>query len=44
MVTEQYGAEVENVRDRYYRFRDSLFAAYFVAKPKQFGGAEATTS
>jgi Cdc6-like AAA superfamily ATPase len=36
LVTDEYGGEVEKVRDRYYRFRDSLFAAYAVARPTQF--------
>ncbi len=33
-VTEDYGAEIEKVRDRYYRFKDSLFAAYVRARPR----------
>lgn len=33
LVSEQYGAEIENVRERYYRFIDSLFAAYVLARP-----------
>jgi Cdc6-like AAA superfamily ATPase len=37
LVTDEYGAEVEKLRERYYRFRDSLFAAYVVARPRQFG-------
>lgn len=36
LVTEDYGAEVEKVRERYYRFRDSLFAAYALARPRQY--------
>ena len=36
LVTDEYGAELERVRERYYRFRDSLFAAYVVARPRQF--------
>src|SRR5690606_20715362 len=28
LVTEDYGAELIKVRDRYYRFKDSLFRAY----------------
>jgi Cdc6-like AAA superfamily ATPase/transposase len=39
LVTEEYGAELEKVRERYYRFRDSLFAAYVLARPQQFPGA-----
>ena len=27
LVTEEYGAEIEKLRDRYYRFHDSLFAS-----------------
>ena len=33
LVTEEYGGEVEKVRDRYYRFHDSLFATYVKARP-----------
>ena len=33
LVTEEYGEELEKVRERYYRFRDSLFAAYVLARP-----------
>ena len=36
LVTDEYGAEIETVRERYYRFKDSLFAAYSLARPKQF--------
>jgi Cdc6-like AAA superfamily ATPase len=36
LVTEEYGAEVEKVRERYYRFNDSLFAAYCLARPRLF--------
>ncbi len=36
LVTEDYGAEIEKVRERYYRFKDSLFAAYVLARPPQF--------
>jgi Cdc6-like AAA superfamily ATPase len=34
LVTEEYGAEIEKLRERYYRFRDSLFAAYVRARPR----------
>jgi len=34
LVTEEYGAEIEKVRERYYRFHDSLFAAYVRARPR----------
>ncbi|KOH45996.1 nSTAND1 domain-containing NTPase [Sunxiuqinia dokdonensis] len=33
MVTEDYGAEIIKVRDRYYRFKDSLFLTYVKARP-----------
>ncbi|PRY84477.1 hypothetical protein [Mongoliibacter ruber] len=33
LVTEDYGAEIVKVRERYYRFRDSLFATYVKARP-----------
>jgi hypothetical protein len=36
LVIHEYGAELEKVRERYYRFRDSLFAAYVLARPRQF--------
>lgn len=36
LVTEEYGAEIEKIRERYYRFKDSLFAAYVKARPRQF--------
>jgi hypothetical protein len=39
LVTDEYGAEVEKVRERSYRFRDSLFAAYALARPRQFEDA-----
>ncbi len=38
LVTEQYGAELENLRERYYRFKDSLFCAYIRARPRMFAG------
>jgi hypothetical protein len=38
LVTAEYGAEIEKVRERYYRFKDSLFAAYVSARPRQFSG------
>jgi hypothetical protein len=34
LVTEEYGSEVEKLRERYYRFHDSLFAAYVRARPR----------
>ncbi|HHB74913.1 MAG TPA: hypothetical protein ENK84_00005 [Desulfobulbus sp.] len=36
LVIEDYGAEIEKVRERYYRFKDSLFATYVLARPPQF--------
>jgi Cdc6-like AAA superfamily ATPase len=36
LVTEEYGAEIEKVRERFYRFKDSLFIAYINARPRQF--------
>jgi Cdc6-like AAA superfamily ATPase len=38
LVTDDYGAELEKVRERYYRFHDSLFAAYVLARPSLFEG------
>ena len=34
LVADEYGSEVEKLRDRYYRFHDSLFAAYVRARPR----------
>jgi hypothetical protein len=34
LVTEEYGAEIVKMRERYYRFKDSLFAAYVKAHPQ----------
>ncbi len=36
LVTDAYGAELVNVRERYYRFKDSLFRAYVCARPAFF--------
>ncbi|MCP4359632.1 MAG: hypothetical protein GY796_16620 [Chloroflexi bacterium] len=33
---DEYGAEIEKIRDRYYRFKDSLFHAYVLARPRYF--------
>jgi hypothetical protein len=33
LVTEEYGAELVKLRERFYRFKDSLFAAYVSARP-----------
>jgi len=40
LVADDYGAELIKVRDRYYRFKDSLFVAYVMARPVIFSGAE----
>ncbi|HME23960.1 MAG TPA: hypothetical protein VKI44_21965 [Acetobacteraceae bacterium] len=37
LVTDEFGAEIERVRERYYRFKDSLFAAYVEARPAMRG-------
>jgi Cdc6-like AAA superfamily ATPase len=34
LASEEYGNELEKLRDRYYRFHDSLFAAYVRARPR----------
>ena len=34
LVTEEYGSEIEKLRERYYRFHDSLFAAYVKVRPR----------
>jgi hypothetical protein len=34
LASEEYGSEIEKLRDRYYRFHDSLFAAYVRARPR----------
>jgi Cdc6-like AAA superfamily ATPase len=36
LVIDDYGAEIVKVRDRYYRFKDSLFRAYVSARPSQY--------
>lgn len=33
LVTDEFGAELEKIRERYYRFKDSLFAAYLSSRP-----------
>jgi len=33
LASDKYGAIIEKVRDRYYRFKDSLFKAYAAARP-----------
>jgi AAA+ ATPase superfamily predicted ATPase len=33
LVSLEYGAEIEKTREKYYRFKDSLFAAYVKARP-----------
>lgn len=37
LVTEEFGSEIERVRERYYRFKDSLFSAYVKARPPMRG-------
>lgn len=39
LVTVEYGAEIEKIRERHYRFKDSLFAAYVSARPPMRGAA-----
>lgn len=34
LASEKYGGVLERTRDRYYRFRDSLFKAYAAARPR----------
>ncbi|WP_082432796.1 nSTAND1 domain-containing NTPase [Thiohalorhabdus denitrificans] len=36
LTSQDYGGELIKVRDRYYRFRDSLFAAYVKARPNLY--------
>ena len=36
LVAEEYGAELEKLRERYYRFKDSLFHAYVLARPNMY--------
>lgn len=36
LVADDYGAELEKVRERYYRFKDSLFATYVLARPRLY--------
>ena len=42
LVTEEYGAEIVKVRERYYRFRDSLFRAYVRVRPTQYNASDVT--
>jgi Cdc6-like AAA superfamily ATPase len=37
LVTEEYGSEIEKLRERYYRFHDSLFSAYVKVRPRLVG-------
>lgn len=39
LVTDDYGAEIVKIRERYYRFKDSLFVAYINARPKIFSNS-----
>jgi Cdc6-like AAA superfamily ATPase len=36
LASEKYGAILEKTRERYYRFKDSLFKAYAAARPYNF--------
>lgn len=36
LVTDDFGAELVKIRERYYRFKDSLFVAYITARPRIF--------
>jgi len=36
LVTDDYGSELIKIRERYYRFKDSLFVAYANARPSIF--------
>ena len=36
LVTAEYGEEIVKTRERYYRFRDSLFRAYVKVRPRQY--------
>jgi len=40
LVGDDYGAELIKVRDRYYRFKDSLFVAYVMARPSIFSSEQ----
>jgi hypothetical protein len=44
LVTEEYGAEIEKIRERFYRFKDSLFAAYVNARPRQIAKTREMTN
>ncbi|KXV65663.1 hypothetical protein AD950_04265 [Gluconobacter oxydans] len=37
LVTDEFGSEIEKIRERYYRFKDSLFCAYVKARPLMRG-------
>lgn len=36
LTSIEYGAEIEKLRERYYRFKDSLFATYVEVRPPMF--------
>jgi Cdc6-like AAA superfamily ATPase len=40
LVTDEYGSEIVKIRERYYRFRDSLFRTYILVRPSQYATAE----
>ncbi len=44
LVTQEYGKGLVKVRERFYRFRDSLFRAYVCARPPQYDSVEEHTS
>ena len=36
LASKEYGEELEKLRERYYRFKDSLFHAYVLARPPMY--------
>jgi hypothetical protein len=42
LVTTEYGAEIEKIRERFYRFKDSLFVAYVNARPRMYSVSRTT--
>ena len=40
LASDKYGHVIEKTRERYYRFRDSLFKAYAAARPFQLTPAD----
>ncbi|PVZ19903.1 hypothetical protein SAMN05660463_00910 [Pseudomonas sp. URIL14HWK12:I9] len=41
LVTDEYGAEIEKIRERFYRFKDSLFHSYIMARPRMYRPGDA---